>query len=251
MPVWASGTVPSWFEIGGFVASITRWWTEAVNRLGGLPDIAAQAAQDLVGRYNEDHRRYHDLRHVHAVARDAGTLAVELGLGDEDRALLTIAACAHDVVYDARPGEDERRSAHWTAVWLGRAGLDPAHIAAVERLVLATIGHGAPTGDLLATALLDADLAILGAEPTDYDDYAAAVRHEYSAVDDAAWETGRAEVLSRLLNRERLYLSDAASIRWDAVARGNLARELNRYRRGPRIDDDARRDNATSDRSRR
>jgi predicted metal-dependent HD superfamily phosphohydrolase len=25
-------------------------------------------------------------------------------------ALITIAACAHDVVYDARPGEDERHS---------------------------------------------------------------------------------------------------------------------------------------------
>jgi predicted metal-dependent HD superfamily phosphohydrolase len=213
------------------MVSVTQWWIEAVTRVGGSADITAQAAEDLVRRYTEEHRRYHDLRHAQAVAHDADVLAVELGLGAEDRALVTIAACAHDVIYDARPGDDERRSAEWAALWLHRAGLDREHIATAERLVHATIGHEAAAGDLLATALLDADLAVLGAEPADYDDYAAAVRHEYSAVDDAAWVTGRAEVLSRLLNREHLYRSDPARSRWDAGARRNLARELTHFRR--------------------
>src|SRR4030081_3206823 len=87
------------------------WWTEAVARLGGDPDVARQAADDLACWYGEDHRRYHDLRHASSVARDADDLAQELRLGGEDRAVITLAACAHDVVYDARPGHDERLSA--------------------------------------------------------------------------------------------------------------------------------------------
>jgi len=207
------------------------WWTEAVARLGGDPDVARQAADDLTCGYGEDHRRYHDLRHASSVARDADDLAQELRLGGEDRAVITLAACAHDVVYDARPGHDERLSAEWTARWLGRAGLTPERIGGVERLILATIGHEAPAGDLLATALLDADLAILGGEPGDYDDYAEAVRQEYAAVDDAAWAAGRAQVLTTLLDRDALYRSRPARNRWDIAARENLTRELTRLRR--------------------
>ena len=50
--------------------------------------------------------------------------------------------------------------------------------------MLATVTHLAPPQDLTAWALLDADLAILGADPGTYDRYRAAVREEYAALDD-------------------------------------------------------------------
>jgi len=210
-----------------------KTWTDAVTRLGGAAAIAREAAEELVSRYGEDHRRYHDLRHASSVAADADVLARELGINETDRAVITLAACAHDVIYDARPGEDERLSAEWAVRWLREARIAPERIAAVERLVLATIGHEAPADDPLATALLDADLAILGASPAAYDVYAANVRQEYAAVDDEAWTAGRAKVLSTLLHREALYRSAPAKARWDASARGNLARELTRLRGVP------------------
>ncbi|MEC3974761.1 HD domain-containing protein [Amycolatopsis sp. H20-H5] len=95
--------------------------------------------------------------------------------------------------------------------------------------MLATLGHDAPADDLLATALLDADLAILGASPEDYEQYAAAVREEYSGVAATAWATGRAAVLARLLARDPLYRSAPARDRWGAAARRNLAGELTRW----------------------
>jgi predicted metal-dependent HD superfamily phosphohydrolase len=205
-------------------------WIDAVTRLDGDAVIARRAAEDLTRRYNEEHRRYHDLRHARSVAADADVLARELGIGEPDRAVITLAACAHDVVYDARPGEDERSSAEWAVRWLGEAGIASSEITTVERLVLATIGHEAPADDPLATALLDADLAILGASPAAYDGYAADVRQEYAAVDDDAWTAGRAKVVSTLLHREALYRSTPAKARWDAPARENLARELTRLR---------------------
>jgi predicted metal-dependent HD superfamily phosphohydrolase len=128
-------------------------------------------------------------------------------------------------VYDAVPGVDERRSASWARSWLARSGLE--HVAGrVSDLVLATIRHAADPDDEVACALLDADLAILGASRAEYDAYSTAVRQEYSAVDDDAWRLGRSRVLSSLLERERLYLTAAGQDRWEAAARRNLAREL-------------------------
>jgi predicted metal-dependent HD superfamily phosphohydrolase len=141
-------------------------------------------------------------------------------------AVLTIAAAAHDVVYDGCPGVDERRSASWASRWLARAGVGEAHVARVVELVLATAAHSAPAGDLAAWVVPDADLAVLGAEPAAYDRYRMAVREEYAALDEAAWRKGRTAVMSGLLARDRLYGTRGGRRRREARARANIAREL-------------------------
>ncbi len=194
-----------------------RIWDDAVRTLGGTPD-----AGDLMERYAEPHRSYHNTFHVVCVVRDSSALADAFAFTTEERAVLALAACAHDVVYDGKPGEDERASATWARERL--TGVDERHIARVESLVLATITHS--SDDPLAHVLLDADLAILGSEPGHYDRYSAAVRQEYSQYDDATWRAGRAKVLRTLLDREDLYVTEPARQRWDDAARTNLAREL-------------------------
>jgi predicted metal-dependent HD superfamily phosphohydrolase len=139
---------------------------------------------------------------------------------------VALAAWAHDVVYDGRPGDDERASAAWARRQLTGAGLAGADIARVEGLVLATLDHTAPPGDHLADALLDADLAILGAAPDGYERYRVAVREEYAHVSDDDWRVGRAAVLRSLSDREPLYRTAAARDRWAVTARRNLAGEL-------------------------
>jgi predicted metal-dependent HD superfamily phosphohydrolase len=201
-------------------------WTGAVCLLGGDRQVAEAAAADLAARYAEPHRRYHDVAHMRAVVRDAAILAGELRLTATERALLTIAAGAHDVVYDGHPGDDERRSASWARDWLTRAGVARAHVARTGELVLATMAHLAPPDDPMAWALLDADLAILGADRAAYDRYRAAVREEYAALDEPSWRAGRAEVMAGLLARDPIYRTGVARRRWEAKARANIAREL-------------------------
>ncbi|WP_410654690.1 hypothetical protein [Amycolatopsis sp. lyj-112] len=205
-------------------------WLTAIARLGGDHPIAAVAWNDLETRYREPHRRYHDLRHATAVARDSEGLAREFGLDEHARAVVAIAAWTHDVIYDARPGEDEQASAAWTRDELTNAGVAEADIARAEDLVLTTIKHDAPEDDLLASALLDADLAVLGASPEVYEEYASGVREEYSIYSDEDWRAGRAAVLENLLDRPRLYRSESARTRWESTARENLAGELTRWR---------------------
>jgi predicted metal-dependent HD superfamily phosphohydrolase len=198
-------------------------WPDAVAALGGTSD----AWPRLAARYGEPHRRYHTLDHAAAVVRDSAWLAE--GLGDTDRAIVAVAAWTHDVVYDAKPGEDERASAAWAREAL--TGVAEAHIARVEGLILATIKHDAPADDLLATALLDADLAILGAPEEQYAAYARGVREEYAKYPDDVWREGRIAVLERLLARP-LYRSEAARTRWASRAEENLAAELTHWRGG-------------------
>lgn len=196
-------------------------WAEALTVLGGRPD----AWPRLEARYGEPHRRYHTLDHAAAVARDSAWLAADLG--EVDRALVAVAAWTHDVVYDAKPGEDERASAVWAREALD--GVAETHRERVEGLILATIKHDAPAGDDLATALLDADLAILGAPKERYAAYAEAVREEYTKYPDDVWREGRIAVLEGMLARE-LYRSEAARTRWASAARENLAAELTHWR---------------------
>jgi predicted metal-dependent HD superfamily phosphohydrolase len=192
-------------------------WHTAISALGGTP-----VPTDIVGRYSEPHRRYHDLSHARAVARDSVTL---VPLSDTEKAILTLAACAHDVVYDAVPGTDEQLSAAWARDWLTRSGLEP-HASRVADLILMTIKHSADPADHVACALLDADLAVLGSSVEVYDAYAAAVRQEYSAVPDEAWRVGRTRVLNSLLDRDKLFLTPAGRDQWEAQARTNLTQEL-------------------------
>jgi predicted metal-dependent HD superfamily phosphohydrolase len=190
-------------------------WDNAVLWLGGR---STPAADELVSRYAEPHRKYHNATHIEAVLRDARELS------DEDNPVLVLAICAHDVVYDAKPGADERASAAWARAQLTEAGVAEEHVAHVESLVLATITH--ESDDPLAQILLDADLAILAAAQDEYDLYTTCVRQEYASYADDVWRQGRAHVLRSLLDREVLYRTSRARGLWDAQARVNLRREL-------------------------
>jgi predicted metal-dependent HD superfamily phosphohydrolase len=194
-------------------------WDDAVRVLGGVP-----RPTDLCERYTEPHRGYHNTDHVRQVVRDARALAVDHD--ERDRALVTLAALAHDIVYDGKPGDDERRSAEWVRDQLAATGVLPVDIARVERMVLATLTHEAADGDPLTAVLLDADLAILGSDPPGYERYRAAVRAEYAHVDEAAWRVGRTAVLRSLLDRDQLYLTATARDRWTAAARVNMTAEV-------------------------
>ena len=74
--------------------------------------------------------------------------------------------------------------------------------------------------------LIDADLAILGANAVDYDHYARAIREEYAWVPGVKYRAGRKKVLEGFLERERLYYTKALFQTRESAARANLRREI-------------------------
>ncbi|HEV2891123.1 MAG TPA: hypothetical protein VGX28_12180 [Frankiaceae bacterium] len=180
--------------------------------------------EDVVARYAEPHRRYHTLRHVAHVLDTADALS-----GGTATEAVRWAAWLHDVVYDTRAADNEERSADYARERLPALGVASEVVEDVARLVLATKTHDpAPDSDRDAAVaiLLDADLAVLGADPQTYARYAAAVREEYDWVPDDLWKAGRKAVLASFLDKPSIFATPAMRARAEAAARANLAAEL-------------------------
>jgi predicted metal-dependent HD superfamily phosphohydrolase len=190
--------------------------------------LASPAASALRQRYGEPWRHYHDWTHPLAMI---GHLAAAEGDGVpiEDPVAAVGFVLWHDAIYDpqAAAGRNERLSAE-----LCRHGMpavaDPASVDRAVVAVLATIDHRVPPAPDCADGalLLDIDLAILGASAAGFARYDAAIAAEYSHVAVDAYRSGRAAVLKRFLERDRLFVTPWGRERWEEPARANLARAI-------------------------
>ena len=192
-------------------------WTSALD---DRPEVLA-AGREVLARYDEPHRCYHDRRHV------ADVLAALQVLTAGPPPPVVLAAWFHDAVHDGRD-DDEQRSADLATRVLQGLDVAPEVVEEVARLVRMTLTHDPAPDDTAGALLSDADLAVLGASADRYERYAADVRREYAHVSDDAFRAGRTAVLRALLDRPRLYVTDEAHCRWDAAARRNLRDEISR-----------------------
>ena len=88
--------------------------------LAAPPEAAEAAGRDLIDRYAEPQRRYHDGRHLAEVLAAVDRLAEHA----EDLTAVRLAAWFHDAVYEpaASPGANEEASARLAAHVLTRLG---------------------------------------------------------------------------------------------------------------------------------
>lgn len=202
------------------MSALLEPWQQA---LGSSPEARA-AGRDVVDRYAEPQRRYHDQRHLAEVLH-----ALQLVAGGHDVPRpVVLAAYFHDAVYDPTRGDGEERSGHLAASVLGALGRPADEVDEVVRLVLLTVTHDPSEHDRRGSLLCDADLAVLGAAPERYRQYAADVRLEYRHLSEEDFRRGRSEVLQTLLDRPRLFTTVDGQRRWEVPARGNVRLELDR-----------------------
>lgn len=188
------------------------------------PAVAA-LGRDLLRRWSEPHRCYHDVAHLTAVLDHVALLQHEAVAAD----VVRLAAWFHDAVYDPRAGDNESRSADLARDSLHGLALPRYVTEEVCRLVLLTSAHDPPRDDADGSVLSDADLAVLAADSDSYERYVHAVRQEYAHVSDGDFARGRSAVLRSLLERRGIFRTSYGRTRWEAAARANLTRELARY----------------------
>ncbi len=193
-------------------------WLRFTESFAEVAD-ALRVFDDLVERYCESHRHYHNLEHLGEVLKVAGRLASH----SEDSVALTLAVWFHDAVYDPRRDDNEAKSADLAMDSLQRFRLSDATREQISSLILATRQHVATTAN--ERVLLDADLAILAAAEARYDRYAAAIRREFGHVSDADFRVGRRAVLEQFLAREHIFHTPVMAVEGEAAARRNLSRE--------------------------
>ena len=184
------------------------------------------ALDRLLARHREKHRRYHTVHHVAWVIRHVRELATVEHVEHLDEVIA--ASFYHDAVYEASYTANERASARLARRDLTALGWTDEAIERVESMIEAT-KHDRSTGadDSGDTSvLLDADLAILGADPAAYSTYVAGVRAEYRHLDDEDWRAGRSTVIAEFLARSTIFSTQAGHGWWEDRARANLTAEL-------------------------
>lgn len=199
---------------------LLRQWTDLLDD--------ETAGRNLISRWSEPHRHYHDVEHLRTVLQAIDVLAA----GAPDPYAVRLAAWFHDAVYTGHPGDDERASAELAASMLPPLGVEAGQVAEVVRLVELTATHEPAPTDANGAVLCDADLAVLGGDPDLYATYAAAVRKEYEHVPDEEFRIGRIAVLERFASRYPLFHTTTARERWEQTARRNIDTELNLLRGG-------------------
>ena len=206
------------------VGELLRRWQATVGLLAPHAGERAvtPAGQLLLERWGEPHRHYHNLVHLRELLAGVDVLA-DL---PADVQAVRAGAWFHDAVYEGRPGADEQASAALARQVLTQIGVVEARVEEVARLVLLTSTHDPAPGDSNGEVLCDADLWILAAETSRYDEYRAAVREEYPAWPEAAFRLGRGQVLRELASRPALFRTPLAREHWESRARANLEREL-------------------------
>ncbi len=205
------------------VISRERWgapWREL-----GLA-TPAPVFDELLARYSEPHRHYHNLTHI-ADCLAHFDHARELC---EHAAEVELALWFHDAIYDTHAKDNEAQSAAWAVRVLSDAGTAQAVRERVHALIMATCHTAAPdTPD--ACTLVDIDLSILGAVPGRFDAYENEIRAEYAWVPGFLFRATRRKILREFLARPSIYSTGKFKQSLESNARANLARSLQSRKR--------------------
>lgn len=181
-----------------------------------MNDLPAAVEAELLRRWREPHRRYHDERHL----RDGLDALDRLGGGRPER----IAFWFHDAVHRSTSPADEQESA-LLARGLLEEVLPSAEIHEIARLVLVTVDHDPEPYDAAGARVSDADLSALALPWGRYLANADRVRAEVTDIEDAAWKRLRLAFIDRLEGRTEIFRTPLGLAQWEAAARRNLARE--------------------------
>jgi predicted metal-dependent HD superfamily phosphohydrolase len=194
-------------------------WRAMWDELGVTPPDEALFNR-IIAAYSEKQRHYHTLQHL----RECLERLDEVRSRAERPAEIELALWFHDAVYDVRGTDNEERSADWAVSCIA----DPRVADRVHAMIMATKHAAEPTGHD-TQLLVDADLAILGANAERFDEYDDQIRREYLHVPLAQFAGRRCRILGGFLKRPAIYSTPLFRERFESQARENLSRAIARW----------------------
>lgn len=205
-------------------------WQNTVSRARGNRALADDAFNIIEKLYGEPHRHYHNLDHI-AWCLDLLHEFIPSGPpGDPvwfER--VELALFFHDIIYDPKRKDNEARSADVFRGFSTFLDLERVRVLEAYNDILATT-HPASNAEVehhpATQWVLDLDLASLGFAPEKFDENSAQIRQEYAWVPDDAFKAGRKTMLQGFLDRPKIYLTEECRNRFEAQARANLQRAI-------------------------
>lgn len=188
-------------------------------------ELKEQMWDEIVYRYSEQHRHYHNLNHIAHLF----TLLDKYITKITNPAVVGFAILYHDVVYDTYSADNEEQSAAFAEAHLRQLNVNARLISNVKIFIEATKDHIIPEGVPLRNDLsyfLDFDMAILCADEDMYNMYREKIRQEYSKYPDQVYKEGRKLALQKVIEAENIFSTDDFRGEMEQKALENINREL-------------------------
>lgn len=205
---------------------LTDTFIQLVNKYSNNNELATNLWLEIFTKYSEPKRHYHTISHIEAMLSNLNE--VKDKILDWDTTLLAV--FYHDSIYKASSSTNEGDSAKLAMKRLSEMGYPAQKNANCANMIVATKLHE-KSEDNDTNYLLDADLAILGANPYEYQKYTEQIREEYAIYPDFMYNTGRKKALQHFLQMETIYKTDAFKNKYEIQARTNLNNELDELNR--------------------
>lgn len=206
------------------------WLSLARKFLGPNPNSDVfKPFEDLERRYAEPHRFYHTLQHIERCLSVFWSFNKQTAMFPwREAAPLEMAIWYHDAVYDPHAADNEEKSTE-LAEKVGRHTfqLSDHTLLQIRNIILATKHRDIPVATD-ARVVCDVDLAGLGELPEIFDRDGENIRREYQWVPQEEFDKKRAEFLSYLLLRPRIYHMKYFQDEYELLAKQNIGRVLAR-----------------------
>jgi predicted metal-dependent HD superfamily phosphohydrolase len=194
--------------------SLARRYTENIP-------LVERLYTELVKRYSEKGRYYHNLDHLNSLLQQILPLADLI----KDLDIVLFAVYYHDAVYRVLRKDNEEKSAELANKRLNTLNVKPNRIDLCSKHILATMAHEW-SDDSDTNFFTDADLSVLGQDWSTYKIYVEGVRKEYWIYPDIIYKPGRRKVVEHFLKMGKIYKTEPFSAKFEYQARLNLKQEL-------------------------
>ncbi len=183
--------------------------------------------QRLRTDYGQPHRKYHTLKHIEELLKEASRFTLK-----DRRAVLT-AILFHDIFLEPRRyaptfqgPSNEKVSADICMAMLAENGVNVMTAMRAHDLILMTEKHAVPEGDDEAQLFIDMDMSIIGAPHRRYAEYAGQNAMEcLTAFSPKQYLAGRMAFLSKNIEHGPIFKSPQYADR-EEQARKNMTWEL-------------------------
>lgn len=202
---------------------VNEVWSDLMIRYAIDERDSNQLWQEIEGAYEAENRHYHNLSHVAKMLELATCYQADL----RDPDIVFFSIFYHDLVDRVLAKDNELKSAEVAKRRLQHIRMSPTSVHQCVDQIRATQFH-APNQDGDTRYFLDFDLSILGATPEEYEQYAAQVRKEYAVYPSFLYNKGRKKALGKFLDRTRIFQTDTFYASFEAQARENISKELQR-----------------------
>ena len=198
-------------------------WLSLMSNLGFSENTDTYT--DLKRRYNEKHRKYHNVTHIES-------LLIELEKTrhiSENYNSIELALWFHDAVYNIFSKSNEKDSADLAVSFISDNSGSLELQQTVYSLIMATEHNFVPKGND-QRLMVDIDLSILGSAESRYTDFETAIRKEYKYIPWFIFKRKRIELLQYFLGRESIFSHRYYIDSLEQQARVNIANAIKKLK---------------------